>query len=126
MVIPNIGSARQKSVKYLSQSETELFFNAVKKNPRDHLLFRWMYLYGLREGETIKLKLSDIQPDLRSPKEIFIKRLKSGIARHFPIRSEETILLKRWLRKRSQMKNADGFGNACSSIEFLYIRCDLC
>lgn len=98
----------QKSVKYLSQTETELFFNTVKKSPRDHLLFRWMYLYGLRVSESITIRLSDILPALQTPKEIYIKRLKGGIARHFPIRSEETILLKRWLRKRAEMKNSDG------------------
>lgn len=98
----------QKPVKYLSQSETELFFQAVKRNPRDHLLFRWIYLYGLRVSEATRLRLSDILPDLHSPKEIYIKRLKGGIARHFPIRSEETILLKRWLRKRTDMKNSGG------------------
>jgi len=98
----------QKSVKYLSEEETKLFFSVVKKNPRDHLLFKWMYLYGLRVSEAITLRLSDILPDLHSPKEIYVKRLKGGISRHFPIRSEETIHLKRWLRKRAQMKNADG------------------
>jgi site-specific recombinase XerD len=98
----------QKSVKYLSEEETKLFFSVVKKNPRDHLLFKWMYLYGLRVSEAITLRLSDILPDLHSPKEIYVKRLKGGISRHFPIRSEETIHLKRWLKRRSQMKNADG------------------
>lgn len=96
----------QRLVKYLSEEETKLFFNAVKKHPRDHLLFKWMYLYGLRVSEAVALRLSDILPDLRTPKEIYVKRLKGGIARHFPIRSEDTIHLKRWLRKRSQMKNA--------------------
>jgi len=80
----------------------------IKKNPRDHLLFKWTYLYGLRVSEAIALRLSDILPDLNSPKEIYINRLKGGVSRHFPIRSEETIHLKRWLRKRAQMKNADG------------------
>lgn len=98
----------QKTVKYLSEEETKLFFTAVKKHPRDHLLFKWMYLYGLRVSECVGLKLKDILPDLTQPKEIFIHRLKGGVARHFPIRSEDTILLRKWFRKRSAMKNSDG------------------
>lgn len=98
----------QKSVKYLSEEETKLFFSVVKKNPRDHLLFRWMYLYGLRISEATALRVSDILPDLHSPKEIFVHRLKGGIARHFPVRSEDSVILKRWLRQKAQMKNAKG------------------
>lgn len=98
----------QSTVKYLSQEETKNFFTAVKKNARDHLLFKLIYLYGLRVSESVNLKLADILPNLSSPREIFINRLKGGISRHFPIRSEETIQLKRWLRKRGKMKNSDG------------------
>jgi site-specific recombinase XerD len=98
----------QKSIKYLSEEETKLFFSIVKKNPRDHLLFRWMYLYGLRVSEATALRLSDLLPGPGRPREIFIKRLKGGIARHFPVRSEDSVILKRWLRKRERMKNAEG------------------
>jgi len=97
-----------KSAKYLSQAETELFFKATKKNPRNHLLFLWMYLYGLRISEATALRLSDLLPDPGRPKEVFVKRLKGGIARHFPVRSEDSVILGRWLRKREKMKNAEG------------------
>ena len=95
-----------ESIKYLSEEETKLFFDAVKKHPRNYLFFLWSYLYGLRVSEAISIKLSDILTDLHTPKEIYIRRLKGGIARHYPIRSEDTIQLKQWLRKRATMPNA--------------------
>ena len=98
----------RESVKYLSEEETKLFFTATKKHSRNYLLFLWSYLYGLRVSECIQLKLSDILPSPEAPKELYIRRLKGGISRHYPIRSEDTILLKRYLRIRSKMKNAAG------------------
>lgn len=104
---PKMLNRKIETVKYLSQSETEKFFSAVKKHPRDHLLFRLMYLYGMRVSEVVSLRLSDIQPD-HNPREIHIRRLKGGVSRHYPLRSDITILLKKWLRIRGKMKNSDG------------------
>jgi len=97
-------------VKYLDETEIKHFFQVLKNkgNPRDLLLFTWAYRYGLRASEAVGLKLEDLKPNPTYPTEILIQRLKGGVSRHYPINGEDTKILSRWLKRRSEMKNAEG------------------
>jgi type 1 fimbriae regulatory protein FimB len=105
--------APQQTVKYLSATELEKFFSVLRKSksPRDEIAFVLTYAFGLRVGELVRIRLDDIKPDLTKPVEIFIKRLKNGVSRHYKLEITEkgtdlTLLLKRWLKQRSKLKYA--------------------
>jgi integrase len=90
-------------IKYFSAKEINSFFNALKKerNIRDILFFRFIYRYGLRLNEALQIRLEDV-----TPTEIKIRRLKSGLGRHYPIAKDDSKILSRWLKKRSMLKNS--------------------
>ena len=80
--------------RYMTQAEVKRFF-AVLKDRRDRALFGISYLYGLRAGEAVLLKVSDI--DFEGNK-IFIPRLKNGYSGLKPLRQDARKVLKSYLR----------------------------
>jgi len=102
--------SKGKKIKYFDEYEIKEFFTTVKKegNIRDLLFFRFMYHYGMRVSECINIELVDIKPDLYHPLEIYVRRLKDGISRHYPIGFEDAKLLKRWIKIRAKFPNANG------------------
>lgn len=78
---------------YLSVKERKKLFKIIKtKNEKLFLMFRLMYLYGLRASELTNLKNSDINYDAC---KIHIERLKNGIPNDYQLfRAERDLLLK--------------------------------
>ena len=91
-------------VKYLTTEEIKRFFSAIKST-RDRVIFAFLYHYGLRVGEVRAIKVTDLHAQLI---EIKIPRLKGGISRTYSISLEDMKLLKRWLKIRRDLPNAEG------------------
>jgi integrase len=107
-----------EKVKYLNDSQLKAFFGGVEavrpKTPikktlkiRDLLLFKMIYYFGLREGEAVRLKLTDLISDKR---QVFVRRLKrrGHEGRAYDIPEEIGRLLKRWLKERRALPSASG------------------
>lgn len=105
-----------EKVKYLSDSQLRTFFGAIEavrvKTPikktlkiRDLLLFNMMYYFGLREGEAVRLMLTDLISDKR---QVFVRRLKrrGHEGRAYDIPEEIGRLLKRWMKERGALPSA--------------------
>jgi type 1 fimbriae regulatory protein FimB/type 1 fimbriae regulatory protein FimE len=90
---------RTNRVKYFSKEEAAAFLDALE-GARDRLAFHLLYHYGLRVGELAKLRMADFRPSVEDPREVYVKRLKSGISRHYPVRDDDRRRLREWLRER--------------------------
>lgn len=88
-----------RTVKYFSPEEAAQMFRALE-GPREKLGFRLLYHYGLRVSELANLRIADFAPSADNPREIYVRRLKNGISRHYPIRDEDRRALNSWLRVR--------------------------
>lgn len=102
--------SKSKRIKYFDDHEIKRFFGGVKKegNVRDLLFFKFVYHYGMRVSEGVSIELGDIKPDLQHPLEIYVKRKKEGISRHYPINFDDAKILSKWLRRRKSFPNATG------------------
>ena len=91
-------------IKYLTKEELGAFLEAVKRTGsiRDRVMFGFVYAYGLRLSECLQLRLSDLNKDYS---EVFVRRLKGGVDRHYYIEPKTARLLKRYLKKRGTWKN---------------------
>jgi site-specific recombinase XerD len=94
-------------IKYLDQGVLSRLFATIKKlSLRDYCLFSLCYRYGLRISEAVNLKLADIKPNISQPMEIYVKRSKNGVSRHYPLSQSDGKLLKKWIKKRQSFLNA--------------------
>ena len=94
-------------IKYLDQSELKRLFDVIRKaSSRDYCLFSLCYRFGLRISEAVNFKLADIKPDVDQPMEVYVKRSKSGVSRHYPLSQSDGKLLKKWIKKRQSFPNA--------------------
>lgn len=94
-------------IKYLDQTELSRLFATIKKlSLRDYCLFSLCYRFGLRISEAVNLKLADIKPNISQSMEIYVKRSKSGVSRHYPLSQSDGKLLKKWIKKRQSFANA--------------------
>jgi type 1 fimbriae regulatory protein FimB len=102
--------SKGKKIKYFDDYEVKKFFAVVKKegNIRNLLFFKFLYHYGMRISECVSIELADIKPDLKQPLELYVRRIKEGISRHYPLNFEDAKILSRWLRKRKSYPNAEG------------------
>ena len=91
----------KRTVKYFSLEEAAQMFKTLD-NPREKLGFRLLYHYGLRVSELAGMKLSDFTPNVADPKEIYVRRLKNGISRHYPLKDDDKKALAKWLRVKPE------------------------
>jgi integrase/recombinase XerD len=87
-------------IRYLTDSELELFFKEARQSRRDDALFTLVYVLGLRACELVSMKLSDINfEDLT----IKVKGRKGGIMRVYSAESLPSQLfnkLRKWIQIR--------------------------
>jgi integrase len=82
---------------YLRQDQVRAFFSVIT-NPRDKALFTTIYLYGLRVSEACLLQREDVDLERRT---IRIWRVKTGYSGEKPLFRALVLLLKRYLRSRT-------------------------
>lgn len=102
--------SKGNKIKYLDEHEIVKLFRVIKdsKNVRDLLLFTFTLRYGLRITEAVNIQLEDFKPDIKTPLEVFIRRVKEGISRHYVLHSEDAKLLRKWLKLRATYPNRKG------------------
>jgi integrase/recombinase XerC len=83
--------------KYLRQDQVRAFFSVIR-NPRDKALFTTIYLYGLRVSEACLLQREDLDFERRT---IRVWRVKNGNSGEKPLFRSLVLLLKRYLRTRT-------------------------
>lgn len=96
-------------IKFLSKDQQAVFLKAIaasdqKMRIRDQLYFTLSLRYGLRASEGRILEISQVKLEQNS---IFIGRLKGSISQFYPIRSDDKVLMEKWLRIRNKMNHAN-------------------
>ena len=98
------GTKKGGIIKYLSDSQLNQFMKAIKKSRRDNFLFCLIFYCGLRVGEAVKIKLSEINHESN---QIFIKGLKNGLSRYYTMPGKLWKKYQRWIKEREKIKDAD-------------------
>lgn len=106
----HLRGAGMGKIKYLDEHEIVKLFKVIKdgKNVRDLLLFTFTLRYGLRITEAVNIQLEDFKPDIKTPLEVFISRVKDGISRHYVLHPQDAKLLRKWLKIRVAYSNSKG------------------
>jgi len=78
----------------MTQEELQKFFASVT-DLRNLLAFKLGYIYAMRVGEIVQIKLKDIQQN-----RIMIQGLKNGRMGCYPLSNELKELLRKWLKVR--------------------------
>ena len=104
---PTNNHRRERVHKHLTEHEIDQLLAAAKDETvtrnsiRNYCLLLLMFRHGLRVGEAIRLKVSDV--DFQEGKEgtITIRRLKHGVSGIHPLFRGEAKALKAWLAIRA-------------------------
>lgn len=90
-----LARADHTKIKYLSPAEVRRFLATIPRGHlRDRLLFDLVYHYGLRRSEVCLLRLDDV--DLTTG-TIYIRRLKGGISKYYPLFPSTRKLLRTYV-----------------------------
>jgi len=98
--------SKKTGMKYLSEEELKLLFREIDKGKdrRDIFLYRLTLFLGLRVGEVVKIKLSDLNLDAH---QIFIQALKNGRSRAYDLDEKLWSKLEKYLKARKKFAKKD-------------------
>ena len=92
--MPTTGTAQK--IHFLTQAELRAFFRVITRK-RDRALFLIAYRHGLRASEVGMLSVDDLN---LAQQRLTIHCLKRSLSGIYPLRADEVIVLKAYLRER--------------------------
>ena len=92
------GSGTNGRRRYLTDGELSAFFKSAKTaNKKIHLVFTLIYIYALRVGELVNIRMDDVNVP---SKQITIRAEKGGKIRTYDITDDVWKVMKPWLKER--------------------------
>ena len=102
VIMTKLAALDHRGKDFLTEAEFEQFLNAAKQGrygARDFALCLFMQRHGLRVSELCAFQRSSLS---FADAQVFVHRLKNGLATQQPLTGEELRAIKRYLRERDK------------------------